>query len=425
MKSLFVLIFTAMCVFSLHAQVIHDSVWSNEIKTVTLYRSGIDQEVPVMLLGSNDRLQLRFDLLAEEPTTFRYTLRHCDAEWRLDDLESYEYLSGIDDALIDDYTPSLTTLQPYYNYKAAIPAAGMTLLLSGNYALIVRLQDDPDSIVLTCRFRISEELLNPSLEIVRPTSGMRIQEDQEVNVALEQKPDLVFGSYLPFSFTPTYLKLYLQQNGRLDNQRVLPFSSYSGSKLCYRWKPENVFAGGNSFRYFDFSNLRGSMYNVLRMERFGGEFFAILRPEEDRSRQHYTAQPGLNGGFKINAWDRSNPQVESEYAWVNISLPMSRPYLNGSVHVVGGLTQWRMDEYSRMEWQPQYKAYTLRLLLKQGYYSYQILFCPTGETVGLTATLEGDHIETPNDYHLYVYYRAPGDRYDRLLSSRTLSLGSE
>ena len=110
---------------------------------------------------------------------------------------------------------------------------------------------------------------------------------------------------------------------------------------------------------------------------------------------------------------------------MNISLPMSRPYLNRSVHVVGGLTQWRMDEYSRMEWQPQYKAYTLRLLLKQGYYSYQILFCPTGETVGLTATLEGDHIETPNDYHLYVYYRAPGDRYDRLLSSRTLSLGSE
>ena len=38
-----------------------------------------------------------------------------------------------------------------------------------------------------------------------------------------------------------------------------------------------------------------------------------------------------------------------------------------------------------------------------------------GESRGLTSTLEGDHYETPNRYSIYVYYRSPNDRYDRLV----------
>ena len=82
--------------------------------------------------------------------------------------------------------------------------------------------------------------------------------------------------------------------------------------------------------------------------------------------------------------------------------------------MVGELTQWRLDEASRMEYRPDLKAYTLRLHLKQGYYSYQLLFLPVGETEGSTGVLEGDYFETPNQYTAFVYYRGPNDRYDRL-----------
>ena len=64
------------------------------------------------------------------------------------------------------------------------------------------------------------------------------------------------------------------------------------------------------------------------------------------------------------------------------------PYMNGNIYVVGDLTQWRMDEQSRMEYNPDLHAYQLRLLLKQGYYAYQLLFVPVGESEGLTSTLE-------------------------------------
>ena len=63
------------------------------------------------------------------------------------------------------------------------------------------------------------------------------------------------------------------------------------------------------------------------------------------------------------------------------------------------------------------------MLIKQGYYSYQLLFLPTGESEALTATLEGDHYVTPNSYTIYVYYRSPDARYDRLVGLlRTTSI---
>ncbi|MBQ0016560.1 MAG: DUF5103 domain-containing protein [Bacteroidales bacterium] len=402
----------------LYSQVLTDSNYSTLVSSITLYRSGIDQERPTMLLGSNDRLLLRFDWLDEEPTTFRYTFRHCDAEWQADEMEPYEYLQGFEEGIIDQYDPSINTLQHYYNYHQYLPTDGTTLQISGNYLLIVRLDDNPDSIVFTRRIQVTENLINGGNEVVRPTSGMRIMQDQEVNVWLAEKPDLEFGTYLPFTFSPTYLKVVLQQNGRTDNMRQLPFSGYCGGQLCYRWKDENCYAGGNPFRYFDISNMHATMYNVLRVEEYGGELFGMLRPEEDRSGKPYIGHEGLNGGMKVNVWDRNDPNTEADYIWVNFSLPMARPMLNGSIHVVGELTQWQLDSHSEMEWNQQYKAYTKRLLLKQGYYAYQLLFKPYGEQQGLTATLEGDHVETPNTYHLYVYYRFPGDRYDRLLLVR-------
>ena len=61
------------------------------------------------------------------------------------------------------------------------------------------------------------------------------------------------------------------------------------------------------------------------------------------------------------------------------------------------------------------KAYTARFFLKQGYYSYLLLFLPSGGKVGETSRLEGNHFQTMNDYYIYVYQRLPGDLYDRLV----------
>jgi hypothetical protein len=166
------------------------------------------------------------------------------------------------------------------------------------------------------------------------------------------------------------------------------------------------------------------MYNVQRVEEYGGELFAILQPEEDRSKKHFLSETTLNGGMKVNVQGRQRPAIEAEYVWVNITLPMAQPWLDKSVYVVGQLTDWRLDSASRMDYNPKFKAYVKRILLKQGYYSYQLLVMgtmgrlePMGD-ISATETLEGDHMETPNTYTVFIYHREPSDRADRLLSVR-------
>lgn len=401
------------------SQIATDSIWNSEIKSVFLTRSDIELERPILHMGAptddSEQLMLRFDILWPQPHDLRYRIRHCNANWEIDDLTPGEFISGREEGLIENYQFSFNTRVEYVNYYQPIPDAYSRFLASGNYLLEVFPNDHPDSILITRRFCVVEDLTSIEATVGKPTGSYgNIYRDQEVSVGITPRS----GSFLPLQ--AEYYRVVLQQNRRTDLYRTLPFDSFSGSMMQYRWKSANVFPGGNCFRYFDLSNMWAAMYHVQRIEQWGGENFAFLQPEEDRSGKAYTQYSSLNGGMKINIRDHNNPQIEADYVWVNFSLPMERPFLNGNVHIVGDLTQWRLDDASRMEWNKDYKAYTKRMLLKQGYYAYELLFLPAGETEGLTATLEGDHYMTTNSYTVYVYLRMPGSRYDRLVGLKEI-----
>ncbi len=381
-----------------------------------LTRDGVELEAPVLTLGAGERLLLQFDILADEGENLRYSIAHCDADWRRDGLEPYDFISGFEYGDIENIEFSFTTLRPYVHYYQMLPAKFSQFTHSGNYVLTVT--DEEGDTLLTRRFWVSENNISVSAEVARPYDGMGIKQRQEVDVKIENSK-LKIESFSAPQLRPEWERVLVQQNGRLDNARWLTFSGYDGNSLCYRYRPENVFWGGNTFRYFDACNLRAPMYNVQRIEEYGGEVFALLRPEEDRSKKHYLSETTLNGGMKVNAMDRNNPTLEADYVWVNISLPMAQPWLDKSVYVVGQLTDWKLDSASRMDYVPEFKAYVKRLLLKQGYYAYQLIVesGKWGVESG-TEWLEGDHMETPNIYTIFVYHREPGDRADRLVAVR-------
>lgn len=408
------------CRVGVYAQVVTDSNWVEQVKTVTLYRNGVELESPILLLGSDERLLLRFDVLGAETDNYRYRIQHCDGQWHVDDMESNEYISGFEEGPIENYNSSFTTLIDYVNYFQYVPAQYSRFLISGNYVLSVFPQDYPDSVLFTRRFCVVEGSVKVDVSVTAPYDNRSIFQQREVDVTVENNRDYT-GELLPPTLNPAYFTVVVQQNGRQDNRRSLEFGGYDRGALCYRNRESNLFWGGNSFRFFDISNIRTKMYNVYHIEDYGGEWFVLLKPLEDRSKAHYVAEQTLNGGMKVNVWDRTNKQTEADYVQVNFTLPMEYPFLNGNVYVVGDLTQWQLDEKSRMEYQPERKAYALRLQLKQGYYAYQLLFVPKGESEGLTATLEGDHYETPNTYTAFVYYRTPGERYDRLVAVKRVN----
>lgn len=393
-------------------QVGSDSVWCPQVKSLRLEKDG---SAPILTLSAQQAtLDLEFDLLGEEPADLRYRIVHCDRLWRPDLPDAYDYLQGFEEENLSRYESSFTTLQPYFHYFQRLPSQGTRFLASGNYLLLVYLEGAPDSVLFTRRFWVVEPMVEVEATVGKPMDGSVMQE-QGVDVALTVRE----GQTLRLN--PEWTTVQVRQNGRTDLERTLPFTGYESSRLLYRWRRENVFPGGNTFRYFDNSNLHVAMYNVMRTDSYGLDYFSMLRPLEDRSRRPFTAETTLNGGWKCNAFDRSNPTLMAEYVWVNFSLPLSQPYLDGTVHVVGALTDWRIDESSRMEWHPEMKAYTLRLLLKQGYYAYQLLFLPAGERIATTNRLEGNHFNTPNDYTVLVYYRHPSDLSDRLVGCKQIA----
>lgn len=384
-----------------------DTIFGPDVKTVTL--APLEAPLGDVFDNNGPSFTVSFDVLAPQPELLRYRLLHCNALWQPDNLDAGQFLTGPAEGNINDYQSSFTTLIDYTHYSFTFPEPYTRFSASGNYIVQIFPQSDPDKVLLQRRFCVYEELVDIEMNMTKPTGQYgNIWNHQQVDVEVAPR-----NGSLPLQ--ESYYLVEIQQNRRDDLRRKLPFSGYSANSMQYRWSAQNVFPAGNHYRYFDLSNLRAAMYHVQRIEQYGGETFAFLQPDEDRSRKAYSSYNSLNGGMKVNIRDRQNPDIEADYVWVNFSLPMLQPFLDGSVHIIGELTQWHFDDNSRMEWNASYKAYTKRMLLKQGYYSYQLLFLPAGESEALTATLEGDHFATPNAYTVRVYYCQPGALFDRLV----------
>ena len=386
------------------AQSIADSSWRADVKTVQLYRTGAELDIPLLVMEQPQQLTLEFDVLRAESEELLWRIRHCDRLWVPDALDANEFITGFAEGTVDGHDFSFTTLKDYVHYSVTLPGSFAEFTHSGNY--IVEVIDNTGNTLLTRRFCVTEQTAKVRAEVTTPYDGVDVRQRQEVDVTVTGDKWSMLNEQ--------WLHVAVQQNGRWDNLRELQFSGFEGNALAYRQRQQNIFHGGNTFRYFDCSNLRTPMYNVQRVEEYGGEQFVLLRPEEDRSRKHYLNETTLPGGMKVNVWNRQNIQLEADYVWVNFSLPMSQPMLDGSIYIIGALTDWRLDSLSRMDYNSSFRAYTKRLLLKQGYYSYQLLVVRGQRSK--TSTLEGDHYETPNRYTIYIYQHSPSDRADRLLA---------
>jgi hypothetical protein len=60
---------------------------------------------------------------------------------------------------------------------------------------------------------------------------------------------------------------------------------------------------------------------------------------------------------------------------------------------------------------PGLRAYTAKLLLKQGYYNYRFLLRDKYVSNDNIAVIEGSHAATENDYHIIIYM------YDRTIGA--------
>ncbi|MDF1576055.1 MAG: DUF5103 domain-containing protein [Bacteroidales bacterium] len=392
---------------------VREMVLDHSIKTVQLYREGWPMSYPVVRLSEDVPLILEFDDLSEEQPAFMYRMIHCNADWTPSDLSEQEYLEGYPENEIRTSVPSFNTYTSYLHYRLRIPNEDTRLLLSGNYLLLVYRDRNPDDVVFTRRFMMTEGRVNieanAHIPDLNPYKGCCQEVDFTVNHA---------GITIDDPFSETRAVVY--QNGLWDLgiDILQPYMIRPG-QLVYDYQKENIFQGGNEFRFFDTKNTRTPTYFVQEINFVDPFFHFELKPDQPRSPHNYFFQEDINGRYAIEAEGSQDPGVDSDYVVVHFRLEMPLP-LEGSVYMTGALTNWQFDELSRMEYNDQEQAYMLNLLLKQGVYNYRYLFLPAFSEQFDMAEIEGSHFETGNEYLILFYHRPPGSRYDRLLGHQVI-----
>lgn len=385
-----------------------DHIYKAGIRTVKFHPENEPREMPIIKLNSGQRLMLTFDDLFEDYMELSYTVIHCNADWTPSSLMPQEYISSFQDLYVTEYDYSINALIPYTNYNLQLPNQDMQFLKSGNYLLKVYTSGNPDDLVLTRRFMVYESFVNIGAEVKRPTMVDYIDEYQEVDFTVSH-PDYQIQN--PFQD----VTVYVLQNHRFDNAiSDLKPQFLQNNQLIYQYDEENLFRGGNEFRFFDTKNLQSLTLNIRKIDR-DSAFTVYLKKDRQRTVENYSVNFDINGQYVVRRLDATNSSTNADYAYIDFLLESPTPYKQSDVYLLGRFTDWKLTPEFRLKYDYARNAYHTRVLLKQGYYNFMYaLYDQKNQEADITA-IEGSHWETENTYQILVYHRQVGIRYDRLI----------
>jgi len=388
---------------------IFDKVHKESIRSVQLHRTGWELTYPIIELNSPDQIHLSFDDLTDEIRHYSYTLIHCDAGWRPTGIPLEEYMEGFQENRFYNYALSFNTLVNFVHYTLDIPNQDVSLKISGNYILKVYEDFNEENIVFTKRFVVSERLISIQANVTRPVIQPFMDTGHEVDFSI------LYGN-MRINDPYSEILVTICQNNRWDLAitDLKPLFLKDGV-LDYNYQQENVFPGGNEYRYFEMKSLRFQSEYVKNIEYRPPHYHVELFPDKSRAGNVYLSREDINGKYFIDIQEGSQKDTEADYVYVHFSLLSDVPFIQGDVYIFGALTNWQITESGKLEYNFDKKAYECNLLLKQGYYNYEYVWVPENTRVADPAFFEGNHYETENDYVIYAYYRTSTSRYDRVV----------
>lgn len=408
--------FSTLCLFlfmtsTLEAQVFQTGSRLEYIKTLTIYPDGDWTNVPVLILGSENKVDISFDELSHDYKRFAYRIIHCNADWKRSEMNVLEYMEGFPENDVASGEQSVSTLTLYTHYTFSLPNDNVKLLISGNYAVEVFDKDGNGEALLTACFSVVESKVIIDANLTATTDIDYKQQHQQLQFKIRPVG-------LSINQPLNELKVIVQQNHRRDTEiRNISPLSMSGDAFLYEHNKELIFKGGNEYRRFEMSTYKYPGLNVNRVEYFKPFYNVELLPSDKRN-TGYTYDKDQNGRFLIHSQDALEDMTGSDYFLVHFNLPMENPVLEGGFFLNGDLVNNRQDANSKLIYNFENKAYEKTLLLKQGAYNYQYVFRPTKGGKPTSDQTEGSYWETENEYQIYVYYHPIGERYDRLIGFR-------
>lgn len=409
-RNILLIVLSMVCLGPLKAQPFYTHSTHPRVKTLQVIAEDDFERLPILGFEGTTTLAVSFDYLSDEQPLIDYTVIHCNAAWERDNLDELDYLeSSFLPQHVETVTPSFNTFVQYAHYEVAFPNDQVKPTVSGNYAVLFHLQDEPDSLLAVATFMVSEEQMIVSGSVSGNT-------DIDFN-AMHQQLTLQIGwtkDVSPYLNPDTELKVLVQQNRRRDNQRWLDHPSrIESTQVYYEHQRQLIFEAGNHWRRFEFTNHRYPGLGVDYIRYHAPVYYAYLNRDEARPIANYRYDQDQNGRYLVHSLNVDDVDTEADYFMAMFSLDAPASVPGGGIYLVGDFTYQETDASTRMEYDLESGMYYKEVLLKAGAYNYQYLVPVRG---GLTTSaIEGNHYETPNEYQIFIYYHPFASRYDRLL----------
>lgn len=416
----FILFIATIFSVSTQAQRTPDADYMSNVQSIQFTVAGKPLLYPVVNLGETGKLRLDFDDLDNKVKNYYYTFVHCNADWQPSTLFPATYIKGFINKRITDYKPSVISKTRYMHYTVYLPEQGTQPTHSGNYILKVFLDGDTSKLAFTRRLMIVENIAGISAKVQQPFDAGKMYTHQKINFEVN-------ASMLPISSPYTQLKVSVLQNYRWDNASMNLQPNFIKGNI-YEYNDENklVFESGKEFRWLDMTNMRMKSDKIVSISETENMFKTELHTESDRVSSPFLRYDDFNGSWIVRTTDanKTNPNTNGDYALVTFRFAPSNPkeFENKDIYIAGRMTNYLMNEKTKMTWNPVTNIYEQTLLLKEGYYTYTYISKNknTDEKPEFAYT-EGNDWQAENNYTILVYYRAMSDFADRLVGIKDIN----
>ena len=380
----------------------------NYIRTVIFSGNTEFSGTPIIQVG--EPLYLEFDDIIGDEADYYYSIEHFNYDWTPSNLVKSEYLNGFDDVRIDNYQNSYNSLLLYSHYSLQIPNEDTRgLLVSGNYMLSIF--NENRELVFSRKFMVYEPLTLVEVEIKRSRDVKFIHTRQVVNFKVNPQEFILKNP-------EENVKAVILQNKNLKTGIYGIAPQYSlGNELVYRYDQETSFWAGNEYLGYDSKDLRAATISIQRIE-VEDLYHHFLYPSRVRAFNPYTYNPDINGNFVVRTMQGTDPDIEAEYVWTHFALEMYEPLEGGELHLYGNFNNYTLDDSTRLTYNPATGLHEAARLFKQGFYNYKYVLLRPDGTLD-EGFISGNFESTENDYHVLIYYRPVGGRFDRIIGTGT------
>ena len=403
-KAIFFLSLVFICNLNICAQ--RNEILDKNIASLQVVANNDWLSLPIITLNSNDFVNISFDDLTHEYHRYCYKIEHCEADWQTSSaLFESDYIDGFASGnTIDDVQESTNTVQLYTHYNISFPNNKCRPKISGNYRVTIYDENDEKHVVCRAYFMIVEPSMAVHLNVTTNTDIDINGKHQQVEMAVDYGNNIV-------SNPQTQIKTVVMQNSRWDNAVINARPQYiKANGLQWIHCKDYIFDGGNEYRKFETLDVTHTTMGLESINWDGHNYHAWIWTDEPRP--SYIYDKDANGAFLIRNSDNIDNDVNSDYIITHFRL--KTPQTADPIYINGFFTNDRFLPQYEMKWNEKNQQYEGELLLKQGYYSYQyLLMKPEGKLKPVPS--EGNFCQTENTYQALIYFKANGDRTDRLV----------